>query len=102
MCTRSSAKFISKKLKLFVCDRQNGYCNQQDTETNGVKSHSTTMVISARALIKVKEDVCTLPLYLHHTQIITQDLKLDIRSSTKHRQGVMRILTEAAFCMVGV
>lgn len=57
MCTRSSAKFISKKLKLFVCDRQNGYCNQQDTETNGVKSHNTTMVISAGALIKVKEDV---------------------------------------------
>ena len=58
MCTRSSAKFISKKLKLFVCDRQNGYCHQQGVETNGVKSHNTTMVISTGALIKVKEDVC--------------------------------------------
>lgn len=51
-------KIYLKKLKLFVCDRQNGYCYQQDTETNGVKSHNTTMVISAGALIKVTEDVC--------------------------------------------
>ena len=69
MCTWSSAKFISKRLKLFVCDRQNGYCHQQGVETNGVKSHNTTTVIS----IKVK-------VHCHYTytiHTITQDLKLD-------------------------
>ena len=93
MCTWISAKFISKRLKLFVCDRQNGYCHQQGVEKNGVKSHITTMVISAGALIKVKEDVCLyiaiipVPYTNHYSGSLIRLYFKDIRGST--RQSVM-------------